>query len=142
MEKKHSLSEMMQESMDKVREMVDSNTIVGEPIQTPDGVTLIPVSRLSFGFASGGSDFAAKNQKPETKNSFGGGSGAGVKVEPVAFLVVKDGFVRLLPVAPPPASTVDRVIDAAPDLFDKVTGYIDQKKAEKAVEEELSDTGL
>lgn len=126
-ENSHPINELMSTTMEKIREMVDANTIVGQPIQTQDGVTLIPVSRLSFGFASGGSDFATKNQKPEGKNSFGGGSGAGVKVEPVAFLVVKDGFVRLLPVAPPPASTVDRIIELAPDMFDKVTGYIDKK---------------
>lgn len=127
-ENSHPINELMSTTMEKIREMVDANTIVGQPIQTQDGVTLIPVSRLSFGFASGGSDFATKNQKPEGgKNSFGGGSGAGVKVEPVAFLVVKDGFVRLLPVAPPPATTVDRIIELAPDMFDKVTGYIDKK---------------
>ena len=137
----HPINDLMSTTMDKIRSMVDANTIIGQPIRTQDGVTLIPVSKLSFGFASGGSDFATKSQKPEAKNSFGGGSGAGVKLEPVAFLVVKDGIVRLLSVTPPPASTVDRVIDAAPDLFDKVTGYIDQKKAEKAVAEELMEMG-
>ena len=128
-ENSHPINELLSTTMQKVRELVDANTIVGQPIQTQDGVTLIPVSRLSFGFAGGGSDFTTKNQKPEGKNSFGGGTGAGVKVEPVAFLVVKDGFVRLLPVAPPPATTVDRVIDMAPEIFDKVTGYIDKKTA-------------
>lgn len=126
-ENSHPINELMSTTMQKIREMVDANTIVGQPIQTQDGVTLIPVSRLSFGFASGGSDFATKNQKPDGKNSFGGGGGAGVSVEPVAFLVVKDGFVRLLSVAPPPATTVDRVIELAPEMFDKVTGYIDKK---------------
>lgn len=128
-ENSHPINELMATTMEKIRSMVDANTIIGQPIQTQDGVTLIPVSKLSFGFASGGSDFATKNQKPEGKNSFGGGSGAGVKVEPVAFLVVKDGFVRLLPVAPPPATTLDRAIDMAPEIFDKVTGYIDKKMA-------------
>lgn len=128
-ENSHPINELLSTTMQKVRELVDANTIVGQPIQTQDGVTLIPVSRLSMGFAGGGSDFAAKNQKPEGKNSFGGGTGAGVKVEPVAFLVVKDGFVRLLPVAPPPATTLDRAIELAPELFDKVTGYIDKKTA-------------
>lgn len=123
----YPINELLSTTMQKVRELMDANTIVGQPIQTQDGVTLIPVSRVSMGFAGGGSDFATKNQKPEGKNCFGGGTGAGVKVEPVAFLVVKDGFVRLLPVAPPPASTVDRVIDMAPEIFDKVTGYIDKK---------------
>lgn len=126
-ENSHPINELMSTTMQKIREMVDANTIVGQPIHTEDGVTLIPVSRLSFGFASGGSDFATKNQKPDGKNAFGGAGGAGVSVEPVAFLVVKDGFVRLLSVAPPPATTVDRVIELAPEMFDKVTGYIDKK---------------
>lgn len=134
-ENNHPVNELMSTTMEKIRSVVDANTIIGQPIQTQDGVTLIPVSKLSFGFATGGGDYAGKNQKPEGKNSFSGGSGAGVKLEPVAFLVVKDGYVRLLSVTPPPASTVDRVIDSAPELFDKVTGYIDQKKAEKAVQE-------
>lgn len=134
-ENNHPVNDLMSTTMEKIRSVVDANTIIGQSIQTQDGVTLIPVSKLSFGFATAGGDYAGKNQKPEGKNSFGGGSGAGVKLEPVAFLVVKDGFVRLLSVTPPPASTVDRVIDAAPDLFDKVTGYIDQKKEEKAAEE-------
>ena len=131
-ENNHPINEVLQTTMNKIREMVDANTVVGQPITTQDGVTLIPVSKLSFGFATGGSDFG-KTQN--VAKNFGGGAGAGVNVIPVAFLVVKDGIVRLLSVTPPPASTVDRVIDAAPDLFDKVTGYIDQKKAEKTVEE-------
>lgn len=126
-ENNHPINELMSTTMQKVREMIDANTIVGQPIHTEDGVTLIPVSRLSVGFAGGGSDFAQKNQKPEGKNSFGGGSGAGVKVDPVAFLVVKDGFVRMLPVTPPPATTLDRALELAPEMFDKVTGYIDKK---------------
>ena len=84
--KNHSLIDLMDASMSKIREMVDSNTIIGEPIQTPDGVTLIPVSRLSFGFGCGGGDYGK-----QTPAMFGGASTAGVKVEPVAFLVVKDG---------------------------------------------------
>ena len=136
-EKNHPINDLMATTMEKIRSMVDANTIIGQPIQTQDGVTLIPVSRLSFGFASGGSDFAAKNQKPETKNSFGGGSGAGVKVEPVAFLVVKDGSVRLLPVAPPPGDTVSRVVDLVPEMFERVTGYIDKKTAGESGESTL-----
>ena len=84
-EKKNSLSEMMETSMDKIRQMVDSNTIVGEPITTPDGVTLIPVSRLSYGFGCGGGDYGKNGA------SSGAGCGAGIRVEPMAFLVVKGG---------------------------------------------------
>ena len=80
MEKQHPLTDLMGTAMEKIRTMVDANTIIGTPIQTGD-VTLIPVSRLSFGIASGGSDFTTKNQKPEADNSFGGGSGASAKLE-------------------------------------------------------------
>ncbi len=125
----HPIQELMQTTMSKIREMVDTNTVVGQPISTADGVTLIPVSRLSFGFASGGSDFTGKVQAPD--KNFGGGAGAGVNVVPVAFLVVKDGCVKLLPVMPPPADTIGRVVELVPDMFDKVTGYIDKKNQEK-----------
>ena len=87
MEKQHPINEMMSTTMEKIRSMMDANTIIGDPIQTGE-VTLIPVSRLSFGFASGGSDFVTKNQKPGAENTFGGGSGASAKMEPVAFLFI------------------------------------------------------
>ena len=80
MEKNHPIGDLMSTTMQKIREMVDVNTIIGTPIRTDDGITLIPVSKLSFGFASGGSDFMTKNQKPEADNAFGGGSGAGVNI--------------------------------------------------------------
>ena len=86
--------------------MVDANNIVGAPITTPDGVTLIPISRVSFGFGSGGGDYGKQG-----KDNFGGGGGAGVKIDPVAFLVIKDGTTRVMPVAVPPVSTVDRIVD-------------------------------
>ncbi len=126
MEKKTPLNDLMRSAMEKVREMADTNAIVGQPITTPDGVTLIPISKVSFGFGCGGGDYGKVQPK-----SFGGGSGAGVSVEPVAFIVVKEGFVRLLPVAPPPATTLDRALELAPEMFDKVTGYIDKKTENK-----------
>ena len=126
-EKKHPISELMGMTMQKIREMVDANTIIGQPIQA-EGMTLIPISRLTFGFASGGSDFASKNQKPEAANSFGGGSGAGVNIIPVAFLIVKGDSVKILPVNPPAGTTVDRVVEMVPDLVDKVTTYLDKKQ--------------
>ena len=116
--------------MEKIRTMVDANTIIGTPIQTGD-VTLIPVSRLSFGIASGGSDFTTKNQKPGADNSFGGGSGASAKLEPVAFLIIRGESVKLLPVAPPPATTVDRVIEAVPEVVDKVTEFWEKQQEKK-----------
>ncbi|MBQ9393284.1 MAG: sporulation protein YtfJ, partial [Oscillospiraceae bacterium] len=126
-EKNSTLQELMDLSMSKIRTMVDSNTIIGEPIVTPDGVTLIPVSRLSFGFGCGGADYG-KTAEPK----FGGASTAGIKVEPVAFLVVKEGITRVLPVGLPPMNTVDRVIDMVPEVLDRVENFIDKRKEEKA----------
>ena len=114
----------MQSTMDRIREMVDTNTIVGQPITTPDGVTLIPISKVSFGFGSGGADYG----KTTPKENFGGGSAAGVRIDPVAFLVIREGNTRVLPVAVPPATTVDRVIDMVPDLLEKVEKYLDKKE--------------
>ena len=125
-EKKSPLNDLMRSTMDKVREMVDTNTIVGQPIQTADGVTLIPISRVSFGFGGGGGDYG----KVQPQN-FGGGAGAGVKIDPVAFLVIKDGVTRVLPVAAPPVTTVDRIVEMAPDLMDKVEKYFDKKDAKE-----------
>lgn len=127
-EKNHPINDLMSTTMQKIREMVDANTIVGQPITTPEGVTLIPVTKLSFGFASGGSDFTTKNHKPGDANTFGGGSGAGVNISPVAFLIVKGDSVRVLPVDPSGTSTVDRLIDTVPEVVDKVTTYLDKKK--------------
>jgi len=129
MEKKNNLSDLIRSSMDKVREMVDTNTIVGQPITTPDGVTLIPISKVSFGFGGGGADYG----KSTPKDGFGGGAGAGVKIDPVAFLVIKDGFTRVLPVAAPPKTTVDRIVDMAPDLLDKVEKFFDKKEEKEAL---------
>ncbi len=128
--KQHPVGDLMSSTMQRIREMVDVNTIIGQPIQTGD-VTLIPVSRVSFGFASGGSDFATKNQKPDGENGFGGGSGAGVNIVPVAFLIVRGDSVRLLPVAPPAGTAVDRVVEMVPEVLDRVTGYMESRKQDK-----------
>lgn len=130
MEHKHPINDLLSTTMEKIRTMVDANTIIGQPIRA-EGVTLIPVSKLSFGFASGGSDFTTKNQKPTAPNTFGGGSGASAKLEPVAFLIIKNESVRLLPVAPPPATTVDRVVELVPEMVDKVTGFIEKQQEKK-----------
>jgi len=135
--KKNPLSEMMEESMAKVREMVDTNTIVGQPIQTPDGVTLIPISRVSMGFGGGGAAFGGKKETVADPANLGGGIGAGVKIDPVAFLIVKDGFTRVMPVAMAPMNTVDRVIEMVPNVVDQVSGIINsRKKPEEPVAEE------
>ncbi len=125
---KHPIGDLMSETMEKIREMVDADVIVGKSITTPDGVTLIPLSKVSFGFISGGSDFASKHQAENKDKSFGGGSGAGVKILPVAFLVIRDGAVKVLPVCNPPGTAVDRIVEMIPDIFDKITGIIEKKK--------------
>ena len=124
--KKSQLNDLMQTAMEKVREMVDTNTIVGQPITTPDGVTLIPISKVSFGFGGAGGDYGKTQPK-----DFGGGSAAGVKIDPVAILVIRDGITRVLPWAVPPVSTLDRVVEMVPDLMDKVEKYFDKKEAKE-----------
>lgn len=126
-EKRAPLSELMETTISKINEMVDSNAIVGEPITTADGVTLIPISRISFGFGSGGTDYGRNTDK------FGGGGGAGIKVEPVAFVVVKDGAARLMPVGIPAHSPLDRALEMVPGLLDRVEGFINKKKEEKDI---------
>ena len=127
MEKQHPIGDLMTTTMQKLREIADVNTIVGKPILAGE-ITIIPISKLTVGFASGGSDFTSKNQKPEDDNSFGGGSGAGMNLSPVAFLIVKGDSVRLMPVAPPPGPAADRVVEMVPDVIDKVTGFIEKQQ--------------
>lgn len=122
-EQNNQLNNLMHSTMDRIREMVDTNTIVGQPITTPDGVTLIPISKVTFGFGGGGGNYGAKDAQ-----KFGGGNGAGAKIDPVAFLIVKDGSARILPVSMPPASTVDRVVEMVPDILDKVEKFFDKKQ--------------
>ncbi|MGI6499125.1 MAG: GerW family sporulation protein [Oscillospiraceae bacterium] len=124
----HPIGDLMSTTMQKIKEMIDVNTIVGAPIRTVEGITIIPVSKVSFGFAAGGSDFTGKNQKADQENAFGGGSGAGINITPVAFLIVNGESVKLLPVSPPAAGTMDRVVEAVPDLLEKVTEFFNKKK--------------
>lgn len=131
MEKKeHPLNDLMGSTMERLRSMVDVNTVVGEPILAGE-VTIIPVSMVSVGFASGGSDFASKNQRPEQDNSFGGSSGAGLKITPIGFLIVRGENVKLLPVMPPPGGAIDRAVDMVPDLVDKVTSFVEKQQEKK-----------
>ena len=126
----HPLPDMMDTSIGKIREMVDANTVVGTPITTPDGVTVIPISSIKVGFASGGSDFPAKNGA--SANPFGGGAGGGVTVTPVAFLVIKEGSVRMLPVEGAGGdSPVDRLLELLPELVQKVNDLIANRKKKK-----------
>ena len=122
----HPIQGLMNVTMDKIRQMADSTTIIGKPIKTDDGTTILPVSRISFGFASAGTDFDGKNAA--NKDLFGGGSGAGVNIQPVAFLVVKDGCVRTIQLSDG-SNTVDRALTMLPELVDKVSALL--KKEEK-----------
>ena len=128
----HPIGNLMNVTMDKIKEMIDVNTIVGEPITSADGTLIIPVSKVSYGFASGGSDLPTKK---ENKDCFGGGSGAGVTIQPVAFLTVYQGDVRLISVDGN-VGAVDQIIAMVPDVVDKVKGVISNRKAKKAQKQE------
>lgn len=120
----HPIQGLMETTMQKIKEMIDVNTVVGDPIETGTGVVIIPVSKVSFGFASGGSDFPSKKTEMEL---FGGGSGAGITIYPTAFLVVNGTDVKLLQLYTS-ASTADRLVNSAPELIDKVSGLFSKKK--------------
>ena len=125
-----TLPNMLENTIAKIREMVDVNSVIGTPITTPDGVTIIPVSKVSVGVGGGGSDFVSKNPNKQ-ENPFGGGAGGGVKVTPVAFLVVKEGNVRVLPIPAPANTTADRIVEQVPDLLDKIADFINSKMEKK-----------
>ena len=129
MMREHPIEGLMSAAMNSIQDMVDVNTIIGDPIETSNNIVIIPISKVSFGFAAGGSEFNeetideySKKDKDEElvkyKLPFGGGAGAGVSINPVAFIVVQEGNVKLLPVNH--SSTIDRLLDYVPDLFDKL----------------------
>lgn len=117
------INSMMDIAMSKIKEMVDVNTVIGTPITTPDEITLIPVSKVSVGFVTGGSDFPVKDN-----SGFGGGNGAGIKIDPIGFLVIKDGNVRMINIAPPAGTTIDRLVEMIPEVIDRVDAFIDKQK--------------
>ena len=114
------LNDIMQTTMTDIKNMVEVNNIVGNPIITADGITLVPVSKLSFAFGGGG------GEGKEKQNNFGGGSAAGAKIEPLGFLVIKEGGVRMLNVQPPAQNSVERVLDLVPQVMDTVETLIDK----------------
>ncbi|MEE3333127.1 MAG: GerW family sporulation protein [Ruminococcus sp.] len=120
----HPINGLMDTTMDKIKQMVDVNTIIGDPITTPEGTIIIPVSKVTYGFASGGSDFPTKK---ENKECFGGGSGAGITIQPVAFLTVYRGDVKLISLEKYDGA-VDRVVGMVPDLVDKVSALFKKDK--------------
>ena len=124
----HPIGSLMDTTMEKIKEMIDVNTIIGEPITSPDGTLIIPVSTVSYGFAAGGSDLPTKK---ENKDCFGGGSGAGVTIQPVAFLTVYQGDVRLVSVDREEC-TADKLVNMIPDVLKKVKGVFKKDKSESA----------
>ena len=121
------LPNMLETTIQKIRDMVDANTVVGQPITTSDGTTILPVSKISIGLGGGGSDFASSKVQ-NSQMPFGGGVGAGVKVTPVCFLVVKEGNVRILTIAEPANSTADRIVEMVPETLDRIGSFLDKKK--------------
>ena len=125
-----NLPNMLESTITKIREMLDANSVVGQPMVV-DGVTIIPISKISVGFGGGGSDYVSKHPNNQ-ENPFGGGVGAGTKVTPVAFLIIKDGNTRMIPVPVPANTTVDRALEMLPDTLDKIADFIQSKTEKKA----------
>lgn len=127
-EKGHPIEGLMQTAMESIKEMVDVNTILGDPVETPEGSVILPVSRVSLGFAAGGTEYEVDQRRNDSpsKFPFGGGSGAGISVNPVAFLVVGQGQVRLMPVDT--NAVFDRLIDLAPKVLDRISGAIEGRR--------------
>ena len=124
------LPNMLETAIQKIREMVDVNSVIGSPITTPDGVTIIPVSKVSVGFAGAGSDLSKKG--PGAQEPVGGGAGGGVKVTPLCFLIIKDGNVRMMSVPEPANSTADRIAETLPDTLERLTAFLDSRKEKEA----------
>ena len=135
----HPIENLMITAMSSIQNMVDVNTIIGEPIETQVGITIIPISKVSFGFAAGGSEFRGetlkeynkkdKDEEIQYKLPFGGGAGAGVSINPVAFLVVQEGSVKLMPVDHD--SCLDKILDYVPDLMQKLNEMFNKSIQEK-----------
>ena len=123
-----NVADVLGASMSKVREMVDANTVVGAPIAAAEGVTLIPISKISFGLASGGADLAAK--AVDLNGTFSGGAGCGVKISPVAIIVIQGDRVRVLPVDEPASTAAERVIEQIPGIVDKLSDIVSKRKTE------------
>ncbi len=122
---KTPINELLGISMDKVREMADINSIIGDPIKLEDGTTIIPISKVSYGFASGGSDLPSKSDK----NLFGGGAGAGISIKPEGFLVVANGNAKFVPLTSS-SDPISSAINSVPEVIDKISGFIRKKKGD------------
>ncbi len=125
--------ELVQKTIEQIRSTVDVNTVIGDPIET-GGVTILPISKVAFGFATGGSEAASKHRSSGPNNLMGGG-GAGVTVTPLGFLIIKDGNVRYLGIPEPAHGSIDRIIEKAPDLMDQISGLLDKAREKKQAAE-------
>jgi len=146
MDSEHPIEGLMVTAMNSIQDMIDVNTIIGEPIETSNNIIIIPISKVGFGFAAGGSEFKgetideySRKEKEEAiqyRLPFGGGAGAGVSISPIAFLVVQQNNVKLLPVNH--SSAIDKLLDYVPDLMEKMNSYLNksmQNKKEEKKEE-------
>jgi sporulation protein YtfJ len=124
----NKVSEMLFGASENFRGMIDANSVIGEPITMDDGTLIVPISKVSFGFGGGGSEFDSKNT---TDTRFGGGMGGGASVKAEAFLVINNGSVRLIPMGAE-SSPIDKVIDLVPEIIGKVNGFISSRKEKKA----------
>ena len=125
--KEQSAAGILGTTIEKIKDMVDSKTIIGDPIDAGDGIKVIPVSKVTYGFASGGSDFPTKT----SKELFGGGGGAAVTLTPVAFLIINNGSVSVKYITEGPDASVERVVSMIPDLIDKLSEVVDKLKSKK-----------
>jgi len=123
----HPINSLMDTTMKKIKELIDVNTIIGDPITTPDGTTIIPVSKVTYGFASGGSDLPTKK---DNRECFGGGSGAGVTIQPIGFLTITKGNVKMVPIEKYDGAA-DRIVGMIPEAFDKIASFIKKDKKDK-----------
>ena len=128
----HPIQGLMEASMKNIKEMVDVNTIIGEPVQTPDGTTIIPVSKVAFGFGAGGSDIPVKTNTATAESPFGGGSGAGVSIKPVGFLVVGTDQIKMLPIDSGNPGPLDKLFEFIPQMVDKVNNIVKEKGNKKS----------
>ena len=144
----HPIEGLMETAMNSIQDMIDVDTIIGDPIQTSNNIVIVPISKVSFGFAAGGSEFKGETASEYSKKDkeeeiqyrlpFGGGSGAGVSISPIAFLVIQDTNVKLLPITH--ESALDKLLDYVPDVIEKTNKIINNKmKANKEREQELEE---
>ncbi len=132
MTNQHPVENLMKSTMENLKDMIDVNTVIGDAVETKDGSYIIPISKVTFGFVSGGSEFGNTCTTPRelvSDHPFGGGSGAGITVKPVAFLVLRKDIVRLLPVEQ--NNPYDRIIDSVPQILDMVKGFFNEEKDKK-----------